>query len=222
MRGLKDELREFFSGEPACFGVADITGLNPLSGEYPRALSICLPYKYQPKFHVYSEEEFHELLEEARARMRDTVSRLSDLLKSNHGGIKHLIVPQGGQDPKTLKAFFPHKFAAARAGLGWIGKSSLLVTREHGPRVYLATVLVDRDIEADRPIVESECGSCTACVKACPYICINDVNWHSGVPREELLDIHLCNAKREEMIESKGRKDECGLCLLACPYGKDF
>ncbi|MBN1572587.1 MAG: epoxyqueuosine reductase [Deltaproteobacteria bacterium] len=117
-------------------------------------------------------------------------------------------------------ALFPHKLAAVRAGLGWIGKSSLLITREHGPRVYLATVLVDCDIEPDRPVLESGCGGCTACVEACPYLCIKDLNWHSGTPREELLDVYLCNAKREEAIKSKGRKDECGQCLLACPYGK--
>ncbi len=219
MEGLKNELKEFFSGEPAGFGVADITGLNPLSTEYPRALSIILPYTSE--FKVYDEGEFHGLLEDVRDLMKDIVGRLSDLLHSSNGGIKHLVVPQGGQDPETLTAFFPHKLAAVRAGLGWIGKSSLLITREYGPRVYLATVLVDCNIGSDKPVLKSECGSCSECLKACPHLCINNVNWHSGVPREELLDVYICNAKREEVIESKGRKDECGLCLLACPYGKD-
>lgn len=219
MYDLKEALAEFFSREAANFGVADITGLHTLSMKFPRALSILLPYTQE--FKIYDEDRFHDLLNEIRARMGDTVDRLSGLLNSKHIRIKHLIVPQGGQDPETQRAVFPHKLAAVRAGLGWIGKSSLLITKEHGPRVYLATVLLDSDIETDKPVLKEECGSCSACVIACPYSCINNVNWNPGVPREELLDVYLCNAKREHVIESKGRKDECGLCLLACPYGND-
>jgi epoxyqueuosine reductase QueG len=119
-------------------------------------------------------------------------------------------------------ATFPHKLAATRAGLGWIGKSSLLVTPRHGPRLNLATLLIDVDLPCGDPVTTSKCGECVDCVDACLYHCILGVNWHPGMPRDDLLDAHLCSAKREAFRSAIGHKHECGLCLLACPFGKEI
>ncbi len=114
---------------------------------------------------------------------------------------------------------FPHKLAAIRAGLGWIGKNSLLITKKYGPRVRLATLLVDYDLPYNEPVTTSQCGECKICAEACPYDCINNVNWYPGILRKELFDAHLCSSKREAFRSSIGHKHECGLCLLACPFG---
>jgi len=197
------------------WGVADISGLHPLSAEYPKALSVLV--SYTPAFQIYSEEEYHCLLEAIGVQTDVATSTISDFFQSAR--VKHHCIPQGGQDPKTLLATFPHKFAAVRAGLGWIGKSSLLVTQQHGPRVRLATLLIDFNLPCSEPVTTSKCGECMICVEACPYDCIKGINWYPGMLRDDLLDAHVCSSKRESFRSTIGHKHECGLCLLACPFG---
>lgn len=57
---------------------------------------------------------------------------------------------------------------AARAGLGWIGKHSNLITRTHGSWVFLGELLLSLELEDDREQVEDHCGTCTLCIEACP------------------------------------------------------
>ena len=197
------------------WGVADITGMHPLAEKFPRALSMAMAY--YPEFGVYNEQQYYDLLEENRAHVVDATQEVSLLLASRD--IKHFTVPQGGQDPETLLARFPHKLAAVRAGMGWIGKNSLLITKNHGPRLSLATILIDNNIAQGEPVTSDKCGDCRVCVDACPYGCIKNVNWYPGIAREALFDAHLCSSKREEFIPAIGHKHECGLCLLACPWG---
>jgi len=210
---LYDLMREL---SVSAWGVADITGLHPLADEYPRALSMA--FAYFPAFESYDESRFYKLLKENRAEVDRAVSSAVKFFKLL--GIKQFEVPQGGQNPKTLMAVFPHKLAAARADVGWIGKNSLLITRKFGPRIRLATILLECEWAGDEPAVASECGSCKACADACPYGYINNVEWYPGISREKLFDAHACSLKREGFRESIGRKHECGMCLLACPVGK--
>ena len=56
---------------------------------------------------------------------------------------------------------------AAKSGLGWIGKNSLLLNKQRGSYFFLAEMLLDVDIEPDAPVTD-HCGSCTRCIDACP------------------------------------------------------
>ena len=113
-----------------------------------------------------------------------------------------------------------HKAVGRMAGLGWQGKSLLLVNPEHGPRIRLVTVLTDAPLTADVPI-ENRCGDCVSCVEACPAGAIKGVSTkdHYG-SREEAVDLQSCLDQLAEFMRLPGITDTvCGLCIKACPYG---
>ncbi len=56
---------------------------------------------------------------------------------------------------------------AAKAGLGWVGKHTLLLSKQKGSFFFVAELIVDLDLEYDTPVTD-HCGSCTACIDACP------------------------------------------------------
>lgn len=113
-----------------------------------------------------------------------------------------------------------HKAIARMAGLGWQGKSLLLITPEFGPRVRLATVLTDAQVVADSPITNC-CGECTACRDACPAGAIKGVRTDSHYRnRDEALCFSKCVDKL--YIEFAKIPDvgngTCGICIKACPF----
>ena len=105
-----------------------------------------------------------------------------------------------------------HKHAAAQAGIGWIGRSNLLVTPEFGGRVRLVTVLTDLPLVPDKPL-ERNCGDCMECAKACPAGAI-------GPTREE-FDHRGCLEKLKE-FKNKYSIGQlvCGVCVKACRGGR--
>jgi len=202
-------------GPTSRWGFADIRGMHPLAEEYPSAVSLAVAYRYEKTEYDYA--HFEQVLSRSRRQMEGVVQAADDYLRSTD--VHYFVVPVGGQDPDTLLGVFPHKLAATRAGLGWIGKSSLLVTPEFGPRVRLQTILFAAELPANDPITESHCGECEACVQACTYGYIHNTLWRTGVNREALFSPFDCSRKREEFIPTLGHKHPCGYCLLACPIG---
>jgi epoxyqueuosine reductase len=129
--------------------------------------------------------------------------------------------PGGGEWVKTLSVAFQHKTAATRAGLGWVGRSALLVTPQFGPRIRLATVLTDMPLPVGEPVVAGECGRCTACVEACPACAIQGREWEAGLERQALVDARACwETARRLLLERTGVDNAvCGVCLSVCPVG---
>jgi epoxyqueuosine reductase QueG len=128
------------------------------------------------------------------------------------------------EDEATLSAKLPHKTVATRAGLGWVGKSNLLITEKYGSAVRLVTVLTDAPLSTGKPINSSRCGDCTACVDACPAHTLTGNLWQAGVTREFMFDVHACRKKaREQTAKLIGEnKSICGLCIVACPWTKKY
>jgi epoxyqueuosine reductase QueG len=114
---------------------------------------------------------------------------------------------------------FSQKLAAHLAGLGWIGKSCLLITREHGPRVRWVTVLTDAPLAPTGSPMESQCGGCRACVDICPQNAFTGREFNPDEPREARFDAAACDRYFREMEKEKGVA-VCGLCLYVCPYGR--
>ncbi len=111
---------------------------------------------------------------------------------------------------------------AERAGLGWIGKSGNLVTRRFGTWVLLAALLVDLELEPDAPHAD-HCGSCTACLDACPTGAIVSpgvvdarrcLSYHSIEHREAWPD--------EVAERAGGWMYGCDVCQDVCPWSVKF
>ncbi len=116
----------------------------------------------------------------------------------------------------------PSKAVARAAGLGWFGKSLLIVNPEIGPRFRHASVISNMPLTPDTPL-KSRCGTCEECVKACPAKAIRGLSF-DGIPppREEVLDFPKCR----DMLWLKFKNIPgvsypiCGVCMAVCPWGK--
>ncbi len=109
---------------------------------------------------------------------------------------------------------------AAKAGLGWIGKNSLLLNRQHGSFFFLAELILDLDLDADGPI-KDYCGSCTACMDACPTGAIPEPYVVDG---SKCISYYTIELKNELPAEMKGKFQNwifgCDICQDVCPWNK--
>ncbi|MFW9831456.1 MAG: epoxyqueuosine reductase [Candidatus Thorarchaeota archaeon] len=123
----------------------------------------------------------------------------------------------------------PLKSVAVQCGLGWQGKSTLLITPTYGPRVYLIAVLTDAELEYDHPFEQNLCGACDKCLKACPANALSAYQ----------CEIHRCIVYALECPKAPEIPDktqtlerqltlrptphsyiECSMCMDVCPHGK--
>lgn len=122
----------------------------------------------------------------------------------------------GHNSPLYWRGEISHKAAAKTAGLGWIGKSTLLVTPQLGPRVCLVTVLTDMPLPVGKPM-KNRCGRCGLCVAACPQGALKGPSFDDHPENVGLaIDVKTCGG-RVNRSWADGRM--CYECMLACPHG---
>lgn len=121
-------------------------------------------------------------------------------------------------DPSRLVGVISHKLAANLAGLGWIGKSCLLITPNYGPRVRFATVLTNIPPKTGS-LVKEDCKDCSACVSICPVKAFTGAPFNPSEPREVRFNAYSCDAYMKRRREELG-EDLCGLCVYVCPHGR--
>jgi epoxyqueuosine reductase QueG len=122
-------------------------------------------------------------------------------------------------DDERICAVFSHKLAAHLAGLGWIGRSCLLVTPERGPRARWVSVLTDAPLAPTGSPLAPHCGDCRACVDQCPAHAFTGRLFDEREPREARYDARAC----EQYInaqETPTMPAVCGMCLWVCPHGR--
>lgn len=138
-------------------------------------------------------------------------------------GYRAVAIPASQSIPgKYYSGIFQHKTAATLSGLGWIGKSGLFIHEKFGPAVRLGTILTDYPVNAGKPYVSSNCGSCTKCKDKCPAMAIEGNLWNQGCERNLLINAQACSEYMKEHYEHIGRGSVCGICISACPVGKDY
>lgn len=109
---------------------------------------------------------------------------------------------------------------AVRAGLGWIGKSSMFVAPRLGSALFLCEILLSLTIEADSPYTRDGCGSCRRCVDACPNGCIDPLSRTIRADRcaAYLTIEHKGDFSEEQTALVGTRLFGCDECLRACPH----
>ncbi len=118
----------------------------------------------------------------------------------------------------------PHKTVATRAGLGWIGKSALLVTREYGPAIRLTSLLTDAPLTPGEPMDSSKCANCTACMDHCPGKAISGRLWDVKTDRDAFFDAAACRDAARALSKEKLNEtiSLCGKCIEVCPYTRRY
>ena len=111
---------------------------------------------------------------------------------------------------------------AARAGLGWIGKHTNLITLEYGSWVFIGELLLNLELEYESKPVEDHCGSCTLCLDACPT---------RAIVEPYVVDSNLCishatiESRAPEIPKTVAEKMEgwvygCDICQDVCPWNR--
>ncbi len=221
---FSEELRKRLIREGASLvGFANLAGISP-EADMPFGISIA--YALDPK--VISQiasgptSEYAALYHRANDMLNKLGEMAEEMIASK--GYKAKRIPSTIKvDPNKLFTPLPHKTTATRAGLGWIGKCALLVTKPFGSAVRLASVLTDMELPVGVPIESSKCGSCASCVKACPVNAPTGKEWDVRLKREDFFKVELCydeTAKNANSPEIGAMI--CGMCIAACPWTKAY
>jgi epoxyqueuosine reductase len=144
--------------------------------------------------------------------IRDKLKILMDEIREHAGDINGRVFVDSA--PVMERAW------AKKSGLGWIGKNSLLVTKEQGSFFFLAELIIDLELEYDGPI-KDYCGTCTACMDACPT---------DAIPQPYVVDGSKCisyftiELKEEIPAEVSGKFENwifgCDICQDVCPWNR--
>jgi epoxyqueuosine reductase QueG len=209
------------------FGVADLTPAKPYIEEtfgeellhFPRAVVMALFYPVgivnqlaEGPTHTYL--YYYKVL---NTRLDDMALETAVLLE--HQGYDAFPIPASQRVTEDkLAGIFSHRLAASLAGLGWIGRSCAFISPQVGPRLRLVTVLTDAPLPPDRPM-EVRCGTCQACVEACPAKAIHGALFKGEDPLDARLNAGKCDEYLSKVRVAFGKR-VCGRCLAVCPWGK--
>ena len=227
MPTLNDELKTFLLSRGASLvGFADLHEINSKDrDDFPFGISIAI---------ALNPQVMSDVKEGPTAEYYTEYKRLNEILDNLGQSTARWLMDKGykakarpatfSEDKATLTSKLPHKTVATRAGLGWIGKCNLLVTKRFGSAIRLTTVLTNAPLVVNKPVNESLCGHCTHCVEACPARAHTGVIWQAGMPREALYDAFKCRETACALsMKSFGESVSlCGLCIVACPWTKKY
>ena len=227
MAGTNEDIRTILLEEGAALvGFADMTAVPDEERKgMPRALSIAVALEpgIISQITTGPTPEYFREYARANALLSALARRAAGLLKGRGYAAAALEPTTEEFDAVRLRAGLSHKMAATRSGLGWIGKNALVITKPFGSAVRLTTVLTDAPLETGTPLDESQCGTCTACVEACPAKAPSGKNWRLGTGRDEFFDAHACCRKATEFCEAAGIDSTiCGICIEACPWTRKY
>lgn len=176
-------------------------------------ISLLLNY-YPPDFQV---EDSYKISKYAYGK--DYHSVLKKKLKKLLRAIRTEI---GDVSGRAFMDFAPvmEKSWAAKSGLGWVGKNANLITQKTGSFYFIAELILDLELEYDNPTTD-HCGSCTACIDACPTQAIVSPYVIDG---SKCISYYTIELKENIPQEMKGKLDDwmfgCDVCQDVCPWNR--
>lgn len=226
MNALIEKLNEHMrTAGAALWGIADLSALpSQQNGGYPRAIAFALAVNPVVAKRILGGPSVHYSHEYNTLNMRlDALSRQTARILREHGFDAQTITREDAPySEEEYQTRLPYKTVARLAGLGWIGRSALLLTPEYGSAVRLGATLTNAPLPANVPLAKG-CGGCTICRDICPGGAIHGVDWSEGLSRDALVDPRKCSAAtRARGQDLPVRSVTCGLCIAACPYTRRF
>jgi epoxyqueuosine reductase len=155
-------------------------------------------YAYGKDYHEVIRQKLNILIDKIREQMPET-------------GIRGFV----DSAPILERAWATH------AGLGWIGKNSMLISKKNGSYFFISELVTDMELEYDQPMGGNYCGDCSRCIDACPTAAITDL---------KVVDANKCISYLT--IENKGEIPEkfrgkyknwifgCDICQQVCPWNR--
>jgi epoxyqueuosine reductase len=149
-------------------------------------------------------EDYHTVL-------REKLNCLLDFITSYEPAVSGRVCVDS--DPVLEKAW------AREAGLGWIGKHSILINREIGSFIFLGEVILNIELQYDEPFSEDFCGNCRLCMDACPAQAINENKTIDARKCISWLTVENKHFIPEEFKDKmKDRIFGCDICQDVCPW----
>lgn len=206
--------------EIALLGFADLKEIPPENRQdLPYGICFAIALRTFPSTGTPTAEYYQEY-RQINSRLKEISFFLEAKLQEKGFRAYSLARNRQNDDYRTA---LPFKTLATRSGLGWVGKSSTLITKQYGNAVRLNGVLTDMPLETAEPMNTSLCGDCKKCVESCPAQAITGNEWKLGVDRNDLVDPFVCKNKVIERGHSLGiTVGSCGICIAVCPYTKKY
>jgi len=211
MNNVKEEIKNFLLR----FGVK-IVGF----GDVPKEVSILEIEEKFPRAIVFAYPLSKSVLETIKDRptliYKQHYKTVNWLLDQTAYHLIRFIEDQGNRavaipasqtiDWETQKGHISHKLLAKEAGLGFIGRSGLIIHPKFGAQVRYSSILTDLDFTPDE-VIEDDCGECKKCIEVCPAEAIT----------EDGVDLSLCIEKLKEFSKIRGIGQYiCGVCVKVC------
>ncbi len=163
----------------------------------PEGLPKISAYAYGKDYHIVIKEKLNELLFTLKEKIGDI-----------HG--------RGFIDSAPVL----ERSWAVKSGAGWIGKNGNLITKQQGSFFFIATLIIDLELEYDHPFVKDYCGSCTKCIEACPTEAILPDKEINGSQCISYYTIEL----KDALIQTEKKWDDwifgCDICQDVCPWNR--
>jgi epoxyqueuosine reductase len=152
-------------------------------------------------------DDYHEILKERLRKLLEWI---------------RIEFPQSDGKVCVDTAPFMEKAWAARAGIGWIGKHSNVITADKGSWIFLGEIILNLELDYDVDVVPDHCGSCTACLDACPTQAIVEPYVIDSRKCISFATIELRDERLPKEIASNlnGWLYGCDICQDVCPWNR--